>query len=170
MARSEERIAQEALEYALADGIFTVHKALLQNVSALMTELDLTESLADALWQLDPEGAPLSRRALSERLHCDPSNVTFLVDRLDEKGLVERVVDASDRRVKATRLTPAGASTRERLVRGTASGPTFASLGLKEKQQLAHLLSKTQPSYEHSRSQKTPAIWKTAEVLERLLK
>ena len=39
-------------------------------------------------------------RHLASLLKCDPSNVTFLVDRLEERGLVERQTDPADRRVK----------------------------------------------------------------------
>lgn len=39
---------------------------------------------------------------------CDASNVTWMVDRLEEKGFVQRRLDPTDRRVKAVVLTPAG--------------------------------------------------------------
>jgi DNA-binding MarR family transcriptional regulator len=42
------------------------------------------------------------------------SNVTGLVDRMEQAGWVERTADAEDRRVKRVRMTPAG---REVLVR-----------------------------------------------------
>lgn len=53
------------------------------------------------------EPRPMSRLAVS--LHCEPSNVTGLVDRLEKRGLVERRVDAQDRRVKLIAPTEAGA-------------------------------------------------------------
>jgi len=33
-------------------------------------------------------------------LNCDPSNVTFIADRLEDRGLVKRVSTDRDRRVK----------------------------------------------------------------------
>ena len=51
---------------------------------------------------------PLSQRRLAERFGCDPSNISFLVDRLVERELVERRPDPSDRRVKLVVATEAG--------------------------------------------------------------
>jgi DNA-binding MarR family transcriptional regulator len=82
----------------------------------------------------------VSRVALAERLQCDPSNVTFLVDRLEERGLVERVAVATDRRVKAIALTTAGVATRDRLIRAAATSKVFARLAPEEQDQLADLL------------------------------
>jgi DNA-binding MarR family transcriptional regulator len=106
----------------------------------MLAEVDLTEPLANALWQLGPDERPLSRRQLAQRLDCDPSNVTFLVDRLEEKGLVKRAVGQHDRRVKAVSLTPAGATVRKRLVAASAAAPVFAVLTKTQKQQLTALL------------------------------
>jgi DNA-binding MarR family transcriptional regulator len=130
----------EQLNYALAEGILRVSEALQRTVAAMMAEVDLTEPLADALWQLGPDERPLSRGELAQRLDCDPSNVTFLVDRLEEKGLVKRTVDQHDRRVKAVSLTPAGATARGRLVAASAAAPVFAVLTKTQKQQLIALL------------------------------
>lgn len=47
-------------------------------------------------------------RALAEDWKCDASNVTWLVDRLEERLLVERRTLTADRRVKTVVLTPAG--------------------------------------------------------------
>jgi len=58
--------------------------------------------------------APMSMRSLAQRMHCDPSNITGIVDRLEAKGLVERSADPKDRRV--TRVAPTR-SGREALAR-----------------------------------------------------
>jgi len=47
-------------------------------------------------------------RAVAERLHAEPSNVTAMVDRLEERGLVERRPSPADRRVKLVAATAAG--------------------------------------------------------------
>ena len=39
---------------------------------------------------------------------CDPSLATVAVDRLERRGLVVRVPDATDRRVRRVHLSPAG--------------------------------------------------------------
>ncbi|WP_030218281.1 MarR family winged helix-turn-helix transcriptional regulator [Streptomyces sp. NRRL WC-3626] len=51
---------------------------------------------------------PLPMRKLAQRLKCEPSNVTGIVDRLESRGLVERRPDPGDRRVKLAAATPEG--------------------------------------------------------------
>lgn len=51
---------------------------------------------------------PVSMRRLAERMGCDASNITGLVDRLEAKRLVERTADPGDRRVKMIAQTKAG--------------------------------------------------------------
>lgn len=51
---------------------------------------------------------PLPMRRLAQRLKCEPSNVTGIVDRLESRGLVERRPDPGDRRVKLAAATPEG--------------------------------------------------------------
>ena len=55
-------------------------------------------------------------RALADALMCDASMVTWLVDRLEERGLVDRGSSPTDRRVKTLILTPLGIETRTRLM------------------------------------------------------
>lgn len=45
---------------------------------------------------------------LAETLHCDKTNVTGLVDRVEKQGLVSRVADPADRRVTRLELTEKG--------------------------------------------------------------
>ncbi|CAL9317790.1 MarR family transcriptional regulator [Streptomyces olindensis] len=51
---------------------------------------------------------PLPMRRLAQRLKCEPSNVTGIVDRLEARGLVERRPDPADRRVKVAAATEEG--------------------------------------------------------------
>ncbi len=53
---------------------------------------------------------------LAGEWHCDPSTATWLVDRLERAGLVERVPSLEDRRKKLVRLTRKGATTRDELM------------------------------------------------------
>jgi hypothetical protein len=55
-------------------------------------------------------------REVAARLGCDPSTVTFLADRLQERELVERRVNPANRRSNTLALTPKGARVRHRLV------------------------------------------------------
>ena len=80
----------------------------------LMEELGLTPAHYRALSILDPE-EPRPMRALASTLCCDASMATWLVDRLEERGLAERRTPPNDRRVKTVVLTPLGIATRGRL-------------------------------------------------------
>jgi len=74
-------------------------------------ELGVTPGHVKALLELEP-GQPRPMGNLAESLHCDASNATWLVDRLEERDLVERGTVPTDRRVKTVVLTPLGAKTR----------------------------------------------------------
>ena len=80
----------------------------------LMEEMGLTPGHFKALSILDPE-EPRPMRAMASALCCDASMATWLVDRLEQRGLVERRTPPNDRRVKTVVLTPLGIRTRERL-------------------------------------------------------
>ena len=60
---------------------------------------------------------------LAHEMHCDSSNITGIVDRLSERGLVERRAAEGDRRVKLVALTGEGRALREELVRRRAEPP-----------------------------------------------
>jgi DNA-binding MarR family transcriptional regulator len=55
-------------------------------------------------------------RALAESWECDPSNATWIVDRLETLGLAERCSLPGDRRVKLVVLTRKGTKTRAALL------------------------------------------------------
>lgn len=110
--------------------------------ASVLAELELTEALGDVLWQLGAVGEGVPMRDLASRLQCDPSNVTFLADRLEERGFVERRPDASDRRVKLLALTPAGLAVRRRIVEAAATSSPLARLTPADQQRLCRLLGK----------------------------
>lgn len=62
-----------------------------------------------ALMVLDADGAvPMHR--LAESLACSMPSATGIIDRMEERGLVERLRDARDRRLVLVRITDAGCS------------------------------------------------------------
>ncbi|MGV9252662.1 MarR family winged helix-turn-helix transcriptional regulator [Streptomyces sp. NPDC003697] len=84
---------------------------------------------------------PLPMRRLAQRLKCEPSNVTGIVDRLESRGLVERRPDPADRRVKVAAATEEG----RRVARELREGLRFAreplaGLSDEERQALRGLL------------------------------
>jgi MarR family transcriptional regulator, organic hydroperoxide resistance regulator len=131
-----------ALSYQLAHAAYEFHARIEQQLHDPLEELGLTLALADALWQLDRARGALSRRELAERLGCDPSNVTFLIDRLQERRLVTRSPARGDRRATALTLTDTGEKVRGRLIATIAESPLFAGLTEAQLRQLASLLAR----------------------------
>jgi DNA-binding MarR family transcriptional regulator len=58
---------------------------------------------------------PMPMRRVAQKLRCEPSNITGIVDRLASRGLVERQPDPNDRRVKLAAPTKDGVDTARRL-------------------------------------------------------
>ncbi|HSX06296.1 MAG TPA: MarR family transcriptional regulator [Candidatus Saccharimonadia bacterium] len=104
--------------------------------------LDLVGSFFNLKWQIMAEGlkhdlggmqaltllmlnelTPRSMKELCNTLHCDASNVTGIIDGLEQRGLVERRNDPSDRRIKTLHILPAGKELQQQildqLVRGS---------------------------------------------------
>jgi DNA-binding MarR family transcriptional regulator len=107
---------------------------------AIVTELGLSPPQAHALKVLRP-GNPIAMRELADGLHCDPSNITGIVDRLEARGLVERRTAAGDRRIKTLLLTGDGVRLRARLLdRLSEPPPAIAALSADEQRQLRDLL------------------------------
>ncbi|MFH8606149.1 MarR family winged helix-turn-helix transcriptional regulator [Streptomyces sp. NPDC018029] len=73
----------------------------------------LTGAQARVLGLLSLE--PMPMRRIAQKLKCEPSNITGIVDRLEARGLVERRADAGDRRVKLAAPTPEGLEVARRL-------------------------------------------------------
>jgi len=77
--------------------------------------MGLTPGHLKMLAVLQP-GTALPMGALADACSCDASMATWLVDRLEDRGLVERRTVPEDRRVKAVALTPPGLQTRNRIL------------------------------------------------------
>lgn len=63
----------------------------------------------------DRDSLPMGQ--LAELLFCDASNVTVLVDRLEERDVIMRRPDPGDRRVKRIELTTEGEKLLERVLK-----------------------------------------------------
>lgn len=94
----------------------------LPRFQAACAEHELTKPQAGALLQLDPD-RPIAMSGLAGALMCDASNVTGIVDRLEDRGLVERQSAPHDRRIKMLAITPAGARVRQDLQARLGSAP-----------------------------------------------
>ncbi|MGD0378536.1 MAG: MarR family transcriptional regulator [Acidimicrobiales bacterium] len=111
----------------VVDGLLEVTRRTHEVLAAVAARHDLTAQQVGLLRLLDE---PVSMRAFAEELACDPSNVTGLVDRVERLGLVDRVPDPGDRRIRMLTLTPKGRRLRDR-INGEVAGDLAAALGLK---------------------------------------
>jgi DNA-binding MarR family transcriptional regulator len=89
---------------------------------ALARELGLRPPAFGAVRLLDQ---PRTMSEIAAVLHCDNSNVTGIVDGLEEKGLATRQPSPADRRVKLIALTPEGRKLRVRLQRAVEKPPAW---------------------------------------------
>lgn len=84
-----------------------LHQRLLGQMTTRIRELGLSIPQFDLLSTLS-EREGISQSELAERLYVTKGNVSGLVDRLVQAGLVERRAIAGDRRSYAMHLTPEG--------------------------------------------------------------
>lgn len=113
-----------------------------QHFTARAAEFELSMADGKVLLALEPDD-PLPMRALARKLNYDASNLTGVVDRLEDREIVERRPDPGDRRIKTITLTARGLHTQESLWRRLRAdaGPVRAltNTQLHELRQLLHL-------------------------------
>jgi Transcriptional regulators len=78
---------------------------LQDRLAAVASRYDLTAPQVEVLGRV---ANPVPMRQLAEAMHCDASNITGIVDRLEARDLVVRRPSPSDRRVSQIVLTPQG--------------------------------------------------------------
>jgi DNA-binding MarR family transcriptional regulator len=111
-------------------------------VMCISSEFDLAPGQMMALKWLDPE-TPVPMRELANAMSCDNSNVTGIIDRLEDRGLVERRPAAHDRRVKMLVVTPKGQELRRQIKeRMEQAPPQLMRLSEAEQSALRDLLRK----------------------------
>ena len=109
---------------------------------AILSELGISAQQSMAISTLEP-GKPLPMSALAEALHCDNSNITGIVDRLEAAGLAERRPDERDRRVKTVVLTGKGEAMRLEIQRRVGQPPPrIAALPAKDAIALRDILAR----------------------------
>jgi len=124
----------DPLTLEVVDLIGTVVARYHEEYEGAAAEHALTGAQARLLSLLSLE--PLPMRRLANKLKCEPSNVTGIVDRLEARGLVERLPDPKDRRVKLAAATQEG----RRVARSLRDSLDFAReplAGLSEEERLS---------------------------------
>jgi DNA-binding MarR family transcriptional regulator len=79
---------------------------------------------------------------VADCLRVDASNMTGVVDRLEQRGLVERRPSGDDRRIKTLVLTPDGRAVRDRLLAALDEPPPlYGALPAPAGERLSRLLA-----------------------------
>lgn len=100
-------------------------------------DLGLTATQVVALRELSD---PITARELASRMSCEASNATFVVDRLEEQGLVQRRPHPTDRRAKQIVLTPVGRRRRAEALKHLDTRSPMTTLTPAQQESLRDLL------------------------------
>ena len=84
-----------------------LNRAVYLDASRTSREFGLTRAQSQVLKNLLSHGS-MSSANLSRKLYMTPPNMTGIIDRLEKKGLVERIRNRGDRRVVLITLTESG--------------------------------------------------------------
>jgi DNA-binding MarR family transcriptional regulator len=107
------------------------------HVRRVAEELGTTPTQVVALRELSE---PITARELATRMTCEPSNATFVLDRLEQQGLIERRPHPTDRRAKQIVLTDAGERRRATVLGRLDTGSPLAALTPTQQESLRDLL------------------------------
>lgn len=117
------------------DGFFEVHDLSVTKFNVLVI-----------LYKGREEDEELYMSMISDRMLLSNANITGLVDRMEEQGLVERVRSSKDRRKIVVKITEKGENTVEDLIEDYRewSKKLKGILSLRETEELLHNLNKLQ--------------------------
>ncbi|HTI66743.1 MAG TPA: MarR family winged helix-turn-helix transcriptional regulator [Caulobacteraceae bacterium] len=104
--------------------LFQLFRSQRREMMTLHSDFQMNPAQVHLLLNLEPDqGVPMSD--LAGALACDASYITGLVDKIEDRGLVQRLPNPADRRVKLIALTAEGAEIRGRLLERCSQPPTF---------------------------------------------
>lgn len=135
MTKSPDR--QAVAERQLCGLVNGLAQQIAEHLRERAVTLGLTAAQATALRELT---GPMTMRELAERMSCEPSNATFVVDKLENQNLIERRAHPTDRRARQLVLTPKGDALRERLLDLLAQDSPLAGLNSRQQRALQDLL------------------------------
>jgi DNA-binding MarR family transcriptional regulator len=143
--------ANEALKRRVWQALFELLTRSAPLRTAGLARRGLTPNDSRALFSLDARTGR-SMRSLAEEWQCDPSNATFIVNRLEELGLVARQPLQNDKRVKIVVLTRKGEKTRAELLEEFHQPPPeFDGLDREDLETLERIVAGLTPAANRSR-------------------
>ena len=105
-----------------------------ERMDARMSRFGMTPAQTHVLLHLHQSGGQLPQRELLDSLKVKPSTVNGILDRMEEKGLVERSVSGADARQRLVALTPAGREREEQAKQSFLEAEALIAKGLTEKE------------------------------------
>ena len=137
---TKNRNAEETRAWKLLGELWFSQKPVMMSICR---EFDLFPPQIMVLRTLD---RPKPMREVADHLACNSSNLTGITDRLEDRNLVERTADPSDRRVNLLVLTPEGKKLREKVVARLEDPPeSISNLTDEDLVQLSGILEKFSP-------------------------
>lgn len=132
-----ERAAEIQLDRDVCHLVHDLAHRLDVHVRGVAQQLGMTPTQVIALRELSD---PVTARELAGRMFCEASNVTFVLDRLAEQGLIERQPHPTDRRAKQILLTPAGQRRRDEVLERLRAESPLAPLSGDQQESLRAVL------------------------------
>ncbi len=131
------------LDHLLFKRFSNLGHSAIARLDAALSPRGLSVAKLSVLRELCEASEPLPLGQLAERLTCAKSNVTQLVDRLEQEGLVRRVPHSGDRRCIRATITQEGRRRCELglQIESQIEQHLFRNLSESEKKQLAVLLA-----------------------------
>ncbi len=132
---------------SLSEAFWGVARQLRRQSTRTVAPWDITPGQARALAVLTHATA-IRLSDLADRLHIAPRSTTEVVDGLEERGLVERQADPTDRRATLIALTEEGSKVAEaiRLARSAEAEAFFGTLSASDQAHLSRILAQLRES------------------------
>ena len=105
-----------------------------ERMDARMSRFGMTPAQTHVLRYLRQSGGQMPQRELLDRLKVKPSTVNGILDRMEEKGLVERTVSGTDARQRLVALTPAGLEREAEVKQSFLEAEALIARGLTEEE------------------------------------
>lgn len=134
--------------------IYVTATRLIKETQRLLRPFGLTDAQFDVLMMLatQSENGSLNQTELSRMLLVNRSNVTGLIDRMEQAGWVTRISDSDDRRVNLVEMTGKGSALLEkaRKVYIKRVDEITSILSVEEENHLCEVLEKIRNQLSHS--------------------
>ena len=135
-----DRSREDELNVCVMDALSEVVKRAAAFGQGLAQLFGLSVSDLVGLHKLEE---PMTMKEMGQRMHCDPSFVTVVINGLEKHGLARRETSERDRRIKNVVLTAEGVSMRQRVEKEFATRMPWAdALDTGERECLLKLLRK----------------------------